>query len=212
MQSFVGNGFKEALFLGAHCDDVEIGCGGTMLALAEANPAIRFRIAVFSGDAQRAAETRAAVAQLLAGRDYELEQHEFRDGFLPVEWTQVKERFEALKGKVRPDVVFTHFGEDKHQDHRVISELTWNTFRNHTICEYEIPKYDGDLGRPQMYVPLSEAQVQRKVDTLLAKFPSQAGKRWFTAELFRSLLRLRGMECNAPSGYAEAFYCRKLVL
>jgi LmbE family N-acetylglucosaminyl deacetylase len=209
MQPFSGKGLTEALFLGAHCDDVEIGCGGTLLALAESNPALRLNVVIFAGDDRRAAETRAAIGQLLGARAYDLQIHEFRDGFLPVEWTQVKECFEALKRRVKPDVIFTHYGEDKHQDHRVVSELTWNTFRNHIICEYEIPKYDGDLGRPQMYVPLLESTVQRKIDALLDNYRSQADKRWFTAELFRSLLRLRGMECNAESGYAEAFYVRK---
>jgi LmbE family N-acetylglucosaminyl deacetylase len=203
-------GLSEVLFLGAHCDDVEIGCGGTLVALARSQPQVKLRIAVFSGDALRAAETRAAISGLLpSGAQYELDILAFRDGFFPVEWTQIKEQFELLKSRCKPDVIFTHFGDDKHQDHRVLSELTWNTFRNHTIFEYEIPKYDGDLGRPQLYVPLTEDIVRHKSVTLLRSFPSQANKRWFTEELFRSLLRLRGMECNSASGYAEAFYARK---
>ena len=203
-------GLSEVLFLGAHCDDVEIGCGGTLAALARTQPHVNLRIAVFSGDALRAAETRSAIGGLLPpGAKYELEILGFRDGFFPVEWTQIKEQFELLKSRCKPDVIFTHFSDDKHQDHRVLSELTWNTFRNHTIFEYEIPKYDGDLGRPQLYVPLSEEIVRHKTTTLLQSFPSQTNKRWFTEELFRSLLRLRGMECNSASGYAEAFYARK---
>jgi len=135
----------------------------------------------------------------------------FRDGFLPYEGGLVKEAFEELKHEVSPDLVLTHARSDLHQDHRLVSELTWNTFRDHLILEYEIPKYDGDLGAPNVFVPLSESLCQRKIDALLASFPSQAGRRWFTEDLFRALLRLRGMECNAPSGYAEAFYGRKLV-
>jgi len=203
-------GVTEALFLGAHCDDVEIGCGGTLLALARSAPHVKLRIVVFSGDGERAAETRAAIGMLLpAGAPVELEILGFRDGFFPVAWTQIKEQFERMKSRCKPELVFTHFGDDKHQDHRLLSELTWNTFRNHTIFEYEIPKYDGDLGRPQVYMPLAEDIVQHKTATLLKCFPSQLGKRWFTEELFRSLLRLRGMECNSTSGYAEAFYARK---
>lgn len=199
----------EALFLGAHCDDVEIGCGGTLSALAQTRPQVRIRIVVFSSDQRRAAETRAAIGKLLPHANYELEILGFRDGFFPVDWAQIKEQFELLKPRCKPDVIFTHFGEDKHQDHRLLSELTWNTFRNHLVLEYEIPKYDGDLGRPQLYVPLTDDVVRRKTTALMESFPSQTGKRWFSEELFRSLLRLRGMECNAPSGYAEAFYARK---
>jgi LmbE family N-acetylglucosaminyl deacetylase len=204
-------GLQEALVLGAHCDDVEIGCGGTLCALA-ARPNLKLHVAVFSGDAVRTAETRAAIDKLLRGANYQLDVFEFRDGFFPVQWAAIKEQFELLKGRCRPDVVFTHYADDKHQDHRLLSELTLNTFRSQAIFEYEIPKYDGDLGRPQLYVPLSAEQVNRKLAALLESFASQAGKRWFSEELFRSLLRLRGMECNAESGYAEAFFARKWTL
>jgi hypothetical protein len=136
----------------------------------------------------------------------------FRDGFLPHEGREVKEAFEELKEGPSPDLILTHYRGDLHQDHRLISELTWNTFRNHLILEYEIPKYDGDLGTPNVFVPVDEPLCQRKIDTILENFASQAGKRWFTPEVFRALLRLRGMECNSPSDYAEAFYCRKLVV
>ncbi len=136
----------------------------------------------------------------------------FPDGFLPYVASEVKQVFEQLKSEVEPDLIFTQNRKDAHQDHRLLSELTWNTFRDHMILEYEIPKYDGDLGRPSVFIPLTEEHYRRKVDYLLEAFPSQCTKRWFQRETFLSLMRLRGMECNAPSGYAEAFYCRKVVL
>ncbi len=203
---------REVLVLGAHCDDVEIGCGGTLLALARACPEVRLNITLFSGDDARADESRAAIQRLLpSGAQCEIEVHAFRDGFFPAEQVGIKERCEELKGRCNPDIVFTHFGRDAHQDHRVVSELTWNTFRNHLVLEYEIPKYDGDLGRPNFYAPLAADVARHKIDTLLECFPSQKRKRWFTADLFAALMRLRGMECNAPSGFAEAFHARKLV-
>ena len=207
-----GSGLREVLFLGAHCDDVEIGCGGTLAALGEQHPAVRVNVVLFAGDAVRAAESRAAIKRLHPGiPEAGIEIHDFRDGFFPAHWAEVKERIEQLRKRVNPDIVFTHHEDDRHQDHRVVCELTWNTFRNHAVVEYEIPKYDGDLGRPNLYVPLSASLVQRKIDALLACFPSQAGKRWFTDDLFRALMRVRGMECNAESGFAEAFHARKLV-
>ncbi|HTE43322.1 MAG TPA: PIG-L deacetylase family protein [Steroidobacteraceae bacterium] len=213
MKSLFGNSeIGEALFIGAHCDDVEIGCGGTLHALAHARPQVKIHIAVFSGDPSRSAETREAIGKLLPNGQYSLDILGFRDGFFPHEWAQVKGGFEELKTRVTPDVVFTHYGDDKHQDHCILSELTWNTFRNQTILEYEIPKYDGDIGRPNMYVPLSADVVQTKVSALLESFPTQANKRWFTDDLFRGMMRIRGMECNSPSGYAEAFYARKFAM
>lgn len=207
-----GDDLREALFLGAHCDDVEIGCGGTLAALARACPRAQLRVVVFSGDEVRAAETRAAIARLVPDASRcELQILKFRDGFFPDSWPQIKEQFEALKRRCNPDVVFTHYEHDRHQDHRTVCELTWNTFRDHAVLEYEIPKYDGDLGRPALFVPLPDELVEHKTRTLLECFASQAGKRWFTADLFRALLRLRGMECNSRSGYAEAFHVRKLV-
>ena len=210
--SFAGD-VREVLVLGAHCDDVEIGCGGTLAALAAARPDVRLRIVVFSGNEVRAPETRAAIARLLpAGTDSNVEIHEFRDGFFPTEWPQIKERFEDLKRRCRPDLVLTHYERDAHQDHRTVCELTWNTFRDHAILEYEIPKYDGDLGRPALYVPLPADTARHKIETLLASFPSQAGKRWFTEDLFGALMRLRGVECASPTGYAEGFHLRKGTL
>jgi LmbE family N-acetylglucosaminyl deacetylase len=138
--------------------------------------------------------------------------HEFQDGFMPFLGAEVKSVFEQVKNVVNPDIVLTHNQEDGHQDHRLIAELAWNTFRDHLIMEYEIPQYDGDLGRPNVFVPIEREICDKKVEHLMAAFQSQHSKRWFEPEMFRSLMRLRGMECNAPSGYAEAFYCRKLVL
>jgi LmbE family N-acetylglucosaminyl deacetylase len=213
MKTFcLGDGVRSALFLGAHCDDVEIGCGGTLALLGRSRPDVQVHVAVFSGHAQRAAETRNAVARLLPPKTkLELHLHEFRDGFFPAAWEEVKGKFEALKSVCQPDVIFTHYELDRHQDHRIMSELTWNTFRDNLILEYEIPKWDGDLGRPAVYMPLSQELVEHKITTLLECFGSQSGKRWFTRELFASLMRIRGMECNSPSGYAEAFFVRKLT-
>lgn len=201
------------LCLGAHCDDLEIGCAGTVLRLTEEPnpPAITW--VVFTSDARREAEAlRSAEALLRRASRARIVIHKFRDGFLPYEGAAVKESFEELKHEVAPDLVLTHYRHDLHQDHRLISELTWNTFRDHFILEYEIPKYDGDFGAPNVFVPLDESLVRRKVDAILTGFPSQARKRWFTEETFRSVLRLRGMECNAADDYAEAFHCRKLIV
>ncbi len=202
------------LCLGAHCDDVEIGCAGALLTLVRAQPQCRVRVVVFSGGAgERGAETRAAFTRLLP-RDSHLELlvHEFRDGFFPADWAAIKAAVEALKSQAKPDLIFTHHGDDRHQDHRVVSELTWNTFRNHLILEYEIPKWDGDLGRPQTFVPLDKATVDHKISSIIESFASQHGRDWFSPEVFAGLMRLRGMECNAASGYAEAFHVRKWVV
>ena len=203
----------QVLCLGAHCDDLEIGCGGTVLSLAGRPNPPAFTWVVFSSDTTREAEAlRSAETFLREARTARIIIKKFRDGFLPYEGGLVKEAFEELKGTVSPDLVLTHHREDLHQDHRLISELTWNTFRDHLILEYEIPKYDGDLGVPNVFVPLDDSLCRRKLDTILTSFTSQRGKRWFSEDLFRSLLRLRGMECNAAANYAEAFYCRKLLV
>jgi len=204
---------RHVLCLGAHCDDLEIGCAGTVLQLTEEPNPPAFTWVVFTSDARREAEALAS-AEALLGRASQARIiiQKFRDGFLPYEGSVVKESFEELKSEVSPDLILTHYRHDLHQDHRLISELTWNTFRDHLILEYEVPKYDGDLGAPNLFVPLDESLARRKIDAILKGFPSQAGKRWFAEETFRSLLRLRGMECNAPGNYAEAFYCRKLVV
>jgi LmbE family N-acetylglucosaminyl deacetylase len=201
------------LCLGSHSDDIEIGCGGTILRLAEQYPGCVFHWIVFSTHGVRQAEAQQA-ALLFAGsgrlRGPLLKS--FPDGFMPFVGAEVKAVFEELKQAVSPDVIFTHNRKDAHQDHRLVAELTWNTFRDHLILEYEVPKYDGDLGQPSLFVPLQEEVSQKKVRYLMDAFQSQHGKRWFQEETFFSLMRLRGMECNSPSGYAEAFYCRKLVL
>lgn len=200
------------LCLGAHSDDIEIGCGGTILRLAEEYPGCKFHWVVFSASGARGAEA-ARAAELFAGPRLEtLLLKEFRDGYMPWTGTDVKDVFETEIKKLSPDIVFTHNGNDAHQDHRLLSQLTWNTFRHHFILEYEIPKYDGDLGRPSFFVPLETKHSQTKVQHLMDAFGTQRSKHWFEPETFTSLMRLRGMECASPSGYAEAFYCRKAVL
>lgn len=204
---------ERILCLGAHCDDIEIGCSGAVLSLLEQCPDVAVTWVVLSSDERRSQEALDSAHTLL--RDVakkKITVETFRDGFFPYQGAAVKEYFEALKIDVTPDVVFTHYRQDLHQDHRLVSELTWNTFRDHLICEYEIPKYDGDLGSPNVFVPLGADLCRRKIDNILTSFRSQAGKRWFSQDLFMALMRLRGMECNAPSGYAEAFYCRKVTV
>jgi len=199
--------------LGSHSDDIEIGCGGAILRLAQQYPNCSFHWVVFSAHGLRVAEARRAAA-LFAGKA-RLKRpivKRFQDGFLPFVGAEVKAVFEKLKQAVSPDLIFTHTRDDAHQDHRLICELTWNTFRDHLILEYEIPKFDGDLGRPSVFVPLQSDLCQKKTRYLIDTFQSQHAKRWFREDTFLSLMRLRGMECNAPSGYAEAFYCRKIVL
>lgn len=200
------------LCLGAHADDIEIGCGGTLLQLA-AERRVAVRWIVLSGDARRAREARRSAERLMRGAAaLAVDVAGYRDGFFPAEGAALKEYFERLKRGVAPDLIFTHRGDDAHQDHRVVSELTWNTFRDCFILEYEIPKYDGDLGHPNVFVPISPAARRRKVRHLMAAFPSQRRKRWFTASTFDGLMRLRGVECAAAEGYAEAFHARKLVM
>ena len=200
------------LALGCHADDLELGCGGTLLRLKAECPRLQVRWVVFSAAGARATEARASADELLDGvPDADVVLHDFRDGYLPYIGAPVKESVEAMKD-FDPDLVFTHQRHDLHQDHRLVSELTWNAFRDHLILEYEIPKYDGDLGVPNVFVPLDEATCRRKVDVLMRHFGSQRSKRWFTEDLFLGLMRLRGMESGSASPYAEAFYGRKLVL
>jgi|SRR5580692_7347443 LmbE family N-acetylglucosaminyl deacetylase len=203
----------QILCLGSHSDDLEIGCGGTILRLAEEYPTAAFHWVVFSGCEIRNAEAECA-AKLFAGpRGLRGPLFTaFPDGCMQFVGADVKKVFEDLKRTLSPDLIFTHNRKDAHQDHRLIAELTWNTFRNHLILEYEIPKYDGDLGQPSLFVPLTTELCEKKIRFIMDSFQSQRSKRWFEESTFRSLMRLRGMECNAPSGYAEAFYCRKLVL
>lgn len=205
-------GHLNILCLGAHSDDIEIGCGGTLLELRQSGIVLTFNWAVLSAAGRRGEEARKSAELFTAECKTEVFMKEFRDGFLPFNAIQVKEFFEDLKCQADPDLIFTHWQGDAHQDHRLISELTWNTFRNHLILEYEIPKYDGDMGRPNTFMPLSEASFQGKLGNLLAAFESQRIKPWFTPETFLGLMRIRGMECNSPTGYAEAFHSRKLTL
>jgi len=200
------------LCLGAHPDDIEIGCGGTILQLVGQYPNCVLYWVVFSANEIRGKEAKQS-ANLFAGpttfRGPQIKS--FKDGFMPYFGGEVKAAFEELK-EVSPDLIFTHNRHDAHQDHRLLSELTWNTFRDHLILEYEIPKYDGDMGQPSVFVPLDAAICKKKVDSIMEVFHSQHDKRWFQPETFYSLMRVRGMECNSPSGYAEAFYGRKLRL
>ena len=206
-------GGYELLCLGAHSDDLEIGCAGTVMRLIEQGLVGGVTWVVLSGSPERAREARRAARRVLGRRPrVRLIQQAFRDGFFPYTAVPIKDFFEQLKGEVRPDLVLTHHREDRHQDHRLVSDLTYNTFRDHLVLEYEIPKIDGDLGHPNLYVPLSDAMVRRKVALLMgACFGSQRDWRWFSEETFRGLMRLRGVEAIAPSGYAEAFCVRKFV-
>src|SRR5262245_32788700 len=201
------------LCLGAHCDDIEIGCGGTILKLASGVRKLEVQWVVFSSDEQRKHEALKSAEKFLCDvSDKKITIHKLRDGFFPYIGVDLKERFEHFKSEFSPDLILTHYGNDLHQDHRLVSELTWNTFRNHLILEYEIPKYDGDFGSPNVFIPLDESTCRRKIDAILDVYQSQREKHWFTRDLFSAILRLRGMEANACSGYAEGFYCRKAVL
>lgn len=201
------------LFLGAHCDDIEIGCGGTVIEMLKAFPKATVHWVVLSSGAQRAREARAAANVLLRGvRNARVAIKDFQDCVFPSQAVEIKAYLEELKLEVTPDVVFTHFRDDLHQDHRTVGELVWNSFRNHLVLEYEIPKFDGGLGSPSVFVPVSKSAMRRKISLLMRVFPSQLSRSWFTPETFQGLMRLRGIECNSPSGYAEAFYARKVVL
>jgi len=201
------------LCLGAHADDIEIGCGGTLLELLRRRPGLAVHWVVFSASGQRAVEARRSAELFLrdAGQR-QIMLAEFRDTYFPFQGAEIKDYFEQIKQAVRPELVFTHRREDLHQDHRLLAELTWCGFRNHVILEYEIPKYEGDLGAPNCFVPLPEEACQQKIAHLLTAFPSQQSKPWFTDDTFQALLRLRGLECNSPTRFAEAFTARKLCL
>jgi LmbE family N-acetylglucosaminyl deacetylase len=206
-------GGYELLCLGAHSDDLEIGCSGTVLRLLREQTIARVTWVVLSGNKERAKEARRGAKKVLGDRrGVRLVQQSFRDGYFPYVAVEIKDFFERLKREVQPDLVFTHYRNDRHQDHRLVSELTYNTFRDHLVLEYEILKVDGDLGQPNTYVPLDAATVRRKVTLLESSFGSQRDRRWFSEEAFRALMRLRGVEAGSASGYAEAFYGRKLLL
>ena len=207
------------LALGAHADDIEIGCGGTLARLADEGRLARVRWVVFSADEARAAEARAGAEAVLGQRSgrlvpvpFDVVVHGYRDGYLVSEIALLKDSFEQLKTEIEPDLVFGPLLEDRHQDHRLIADLAWNTFRDHLILEYEVPKYDGDLGPRNVFVPLPDGGAERKVDVLETTFLTQRDRHWFDARTFLGLMRLRGLESRSPSGYAEAFQARKLVL
>jgi LmbE family N-acetylglucosaminyl deacetylase len=201
------------LALGAHADDIEIGCGGTLMRLQQLYKGLHVHWFVIGcEDEARAREAERSAHALLGTEAVDVRLGRHPDAFFPYHGGEVKRDFERLKAEVEPAVIFTHYRHDLHQDHRLVCELTWNTYRDHLILEYEVPKYDGDLGSPNLFVHLDEAVAERKIAHVLEHFPSQTTRRWFTADLFRALMRIRGMESNSPSGLAEAFYSRKLVL
>jgi LmbE family N-acetylglucosaminyl deacetylase len=201
------------LAIGCHADDIEIGCGGTILRLIEALPTVEVCWVVLSAHGVRAEEVEKSAEAFLEGvARREVVVRDYRDGFLPYNGREVKQFFEDLKPKISPDLIFTHYRDDRHQDHRLAAELTWNTFRDHFILEYEIPKYDGDFGSPNVFVHLTERIAKAKVERLLEFFQTQRDRRWFTEDLFLGVLRLRGMESNSPTRYAEGFYGRKVVV
>jgi LmbE family N-acetylglucosaminyl deacetylase len=200
------------LCLGAHSDDIEIGALATILDLSKKYRNAEIRWVVFGAVDARADEAKASAEHCVREfRKSSIEIHGYRDGFFPSDAIAIKEAFETLKDSWNPDVIFTHYGKDAHQDHRIVSELTWQTFRNHLILEYEIPKYDGDMGSPNVFHAIEKQAVQDKVDVLLRFFATQGNRSWFTRDTFQSLMRLRGVECNSITGFAEAFYCRKMT-
>src|SRR5690349_16958637 len=201
------------LCLGSHSDDIEIGCGGTILRLLAEGQEVDVTWIVLASNADREREARNSASKFLDRADKKnVVVKTFRDGFFPFEGAQIKNYFEQDLKPISPHLIFTHSRKDAHQDHRLVAELTWNTFRNHLILEYEIPKYDGDMGQPNFFVPLDREMCENKVDYLMEAFGTQRSKAWFAKETFFGLMRLRGMECVVPSGYAEAFYCRKVVI
>jgi LmbE family N-acetylglucosaminyl deacetylase len=201
------------LCIGAHSDDIEIGCGGTVLKLINTVKKSEFYWVVLSADGQRKKEAQESASAFLSeARDRHVVIKNYRDGYFPYIGAEIKDYFETLKHEVQPDVIFTHFRGDLHQDHRLVSELTWNSFRDHLILEYEIPKYDGDLNTPNFFVYLDEDEWKAKIGIILDSFKSQIGNQWCTEDAFRAIMRIRGVESNSPSQHAEAFFCRKQVL
>jgi len=204
---------RTVLCIGAHADDIEIGCGGTLLNWLEEGQAIDVYWVVLGAEGRRAEEAALSAQRFLAGaRNQTVVVKGFRDSYFPYVGGEIKEYFAELRSQVEPDAIFTHRRDDAHQDHRLVAELTWCAFRDHLILEYEIPKYEGDLGHPNVYVPLAESVCRRKIHMLMESFPTQRTKPWFTEDLFWGLMRLRGSECNSPTRYAEGLYCRKLTL
>jgi LmbE family N-acetylglucosaminyl deacetylase len=207
------DGPTRILCLGAHSDDIEIGCGATLFSWLARSNDVHVRWVVFSAAGSRADEARASADVVLArAARKEVMIHDYRDSYFPSEGAAIKQRFDEVKAGFDPQLIFTHRGNDRHQDHRVVSELTWNTFRNHVILEYEIPKYDGDLGNPNVFHAVDDAARQAKIDVLMKVFSTQRDKRWFSPSTFEGLMRLRGIECASPTGYAEGFHARKIML
>src|ERR1700730_9902229 len=207
------NAMSKVLCLGAHADDIEIGCGGSVLRWLQEHASLEFYWVVLSSNRERKKEaSKSADLFLKRARKKKILIENFRDGFFPYHGAEIKEYFEALKKRVSPDIVLTHYRDDRHQDHRLVSDLTWNTFRSQLILEYEIAKYDGDLAQPNFFVRLNEPVCRRKIQYILDTFQTQTGKHWLTEDTLQAMLRLRGVESAAPGRYAEAFYCRKMVL
>jgi LmbE family N-acetylglucosaminyl deacetylase len=210
---FNNNLKPKILCLGAHSDDIEIGCGGTILKIVEEYPQAQFHWVVFSAESQRAEEAHKSAERFLTKVDSKVvEVQAFRDSYFPFVGGAVKDYFVKLSREFNPDMVLTHCTSDAHQDHRLIGQLTWNAYRNNLILEYEIAKYDGDLGTPNFYVHLNENIVKEKITNICSVFNSQSNKEWFGEESFRAIMRIRGLESNSPSKYSEAFYCRKIVV
>lgn len=204
---------KTILLIGAHCDDIEIGCGGAVLHLVDKFPEAHFEWVVFSSSPTRAQEAEASVEKLLLNAGSKnIRIQNFRNSYFPYIAAQIKDHFETLKKTIRPDLIFSHHLDDRHQDHRTLAELTWNTFRDHLIFEYEIPKYDGELRSPNLFIPVTQINANKKISVLMECFVTEATKPWFTPETFTAMLRLRGIESNSPTGLAEGFYCRKISL
>jgi len=207
-----GRANRSILCLGAHSDDIEIGCGGSILELIRLHKDLEFHWVVFSSGHQRDQEARRSAELFLKGAAKKnVVVEDFRNGYFPAVLADIKDYFEELKKGIAPDLILTHTRHDLHQDHRVLNQLTWNTWRNHLILEYEIPKYDGDLGTPNFYVPLDRKTVERKIKYLMQCFVTQRDKHWFSPDTFQGLMRIRGLEANAPGKFAEAYYARKIV-
>ena len=203
----------QVLCLGAHSDDIEIGCGGTILELLESQPSTHVHWVVFSANGPRRREALDSASLFLkGGKSRKITVRSYRDSFFPYEGMRIKREFEQLKKQINPDLIFTHYRHDLHQDHRLLNELTWNTFRHHLILEYEIPKYDGDMGSPNVFSHLKASTGQKKADLLRKAFRTQTSKQWFTGDTFLALMRLRGVEACSSTGFAEAFYGRKISL
>ncbi len=204
---------RTILCLGAHADDIEIGCGGTILRLLAENRSLRVHWVVLGAGGERAREAEAGARRFLRNSgEAKVTVKGFRDSYFPYIGAEVKEYFEELREEISPDLIFTHRRADLHQDHRLVSELTWCAFRDHLILEYEIPKYDADMGRPNLYVPLEESTCREKIETIVECFRTQNGKNWFSHDTYWAVLRLRGVECRSPSRFAEGFHAQKMVL